>query len=177
MDPVIIALVVLILALLMSLAAAPAPTTRQAPAGIKLKDGFSTKITFARVPAIRFWEKTVKAAGIDGGDSVPQTTMHNLAWRTFAPRQLKTLTEMTTKVAYDPYVYTDILSLINVEDTITVRFPDGSTLAFYGYLKMFEPEELVEGTQPEASITIVPTNFDPANKVEASPVLTSVEGT
>lgn len=170
---------ILILTLIcMILGAAPSATARQAPGGIKLRDGFSTKITFARNPAIQFWEKQVKPAGIDGGDSVPQTTMHNNEWRTFAPRQLKTLTEQTTTVAYDPKVYTSILELINIEDTVTVSFPDGSTLAFYGYLKMFDPAELVEGTQPEATITIVPTNTDHVNDwVEAAPVLTSVEGT
>ena len=156
--------------------AAPSATVRQTPTGRKLKDGHSTKITFARVPAISFWEKSVKAPGIDGGDSVPQTTMHNVTWRTFAPRQLRTLTEVTTTVAYDPALYDSILSLVNIEDTITVRFPDGSTLAFFGYLKQFEPAELVEGTQPEATVTIVPTNMD-SSGTEQAPVLTSVEGT
>jgi hypothetical protein len=157
--------------------AAPTPTARVAPAGIKLKDGFPTKITLAADTNIEFWEKQVKPPGIDGGDAVVQTTMHNTTWRTSAPRSLRTLTDMTTTVAYDPLCYTSILAAINREDTITVTFPDGSTLCFYGYLKMFDPGELVEGTQPEATITIVPTNFDPSGKVEAAPVLTNVSGT
>lgn len=157
--------------------AAPVATVRSSPSGIKLKDGFSTKITFATDDNIEFWEKSVKPPGIDGGDSIPQTTMHNTAWRTMAPRQLKTLTESSTTVAYDPVLYTSILALINVETTITVTFPDGSTLAFYGFLQKFEPSELKEGEQPEASVTITPTNFDPTNHVEAAPVLASVAGT
>ncbi len=79
--------------------------------------------------------------------------------------------------AYDPVVYTDILALINAPGGVTVHFPDGSTLDFYGYIKKFEPAALKEGEQPEATVTIVPTNYDPANHVEASPVLTSVTGT
>lgn len=157
--------------------AAPVATVRQTPAGIKLKDGFRSLITFALDPDISFWEKTVTPPGIDGGDSIEQTTMHNVDWRTMAPRSLKTLTDSSTKVAYDPALYTQILSLINAETTVTVRFADGSTLAYYGYLKSFEPDEMSEGTQPEATINIVPTNFDPVNKVEAAPVLTSVAGT
>lgn len=157
--------------------AAPAASVRSQPAGIKLKDGYKTVITFAADVDIEFWEKTVKPPGIDGGDHIEQTTMHNTSWRTMAPRSLRTLTESTTKAAYDPVLYTSILALINLETTVTVRFPDGSTLAFYGYLQKFEPDDLAEGTQPEATITITPTNFDPVNHVEASPVLVAVAGT
>lgn len=157
--------------------AAPVPTTRVEPAGIKLKDGYQTLITFALDPNIEFWEKTVQPPGMDGGDAIEQTTMHNDRWRTMAPRSLVTLTESNTKVAYDPQVYVSILAILNVETTVTVRFPDGSTLAYFGFLRSFEPDELVEGTQPEATVNITPTNFDPVEKVEAGPVLTSVTGT
>lgn len=157
--------------------AAPSASARVDPSGIKLKDGYSSLITFARDTNAALWEKTVTPPGVDGGDAIEQTTMHNDDWRTFAPRSLKTLTEHTFTAAYDPVFYTDVLSLVNFEDTITVTFPDGSTLAFFGYLKMFEPGELVEGEQPEATVTIVPTNWDSANDVEAAPVMTSVAGT
>lgn len=157
--------------------AAPTPTTRVAPGGIKLDDGFSTVITIALDTDISFWEKTVQPAGIDGGDAIETSTMHNVTWRTMAPRSLKTLTEMSVTAAYDPDLYNQILECINVETTITVEFPDGSTLAFYGFVKSFEPADLSEGEFPEATITIVPTNFDPVNRVEAAPVLTSVAGT
>lgn len=157
--------------------AAPAPTVRQSPSGIKLKDGFPTKITFATKPAISLWEKTVTPPGIDGGDAIEQTTMHNTAWRTMAARQLKTLTESSFTAAYDPICFTDLLALINFETTITVTFPDGTTYAFFGYLRTFEPQEVSEGAQPEANCSITPTNFDPAGKVEAGPALASVAGT
>lgn len=157
--------------------AAPTPSARVAPTGIHLEDGFSTLITLATDTNIELWEKTVKPPGIDGGDSIPQTTMHNTAWRTMAPRQLKTLTETTTTCAYDPLIYTSILASVNIPTTITVTFPDGTTLAFYGYLQKFEPSDLKEGEQPEATVTITPTNYDPVNHVEAAPVLTNVAGT
>jgi hypothetical protein len=65
---------------------------------------------------------------------------------------------------------------INVNDEITVTFSDGSTLAFWGFLKSFEPSENTEGEQPEAEITIFPTNVDNSG-AEQVPVLTSVAGT
>ncbi len=156
---------------------APTPSTRGTPSGIRLDDGFSSKISFASNLTVEFWEKTIKPPGLDGGDAVQTTTMHNVTYRTMGPRQLKTLTDCTTVVAYDPNVYVTILALINVRTTITVKFPDGSTLAFYGFLQKFEPSELKEGEQPEATITIVPTNYDPVGHVEAAAVLASVAGT
>lgn len=156
--------------------AAPTPTARATPAGIKLKDGFRSLVTFALDTNIELWEKQVTPPGLDGGDSVEQTTMHNQTYRTFAPRSLRTLTEMKFTAAYDPQIYVSVLAAINREDTITVAFKDGSTVCFFGYLKNFEPGELVEGTQPEATCTIVPTNID-SSGVEQAAVLTSVAGT
>lgn len=157
--------------------AAPTPTARGTPSGIKLKDGYQSLITFAASTTISLWEKTVTPPGLDGGEPVVQTTMHNTQWRTMAPRALITMTPHTFTAAYDPAVYSSILSLLNVETTVTVTFKDGSTLAFYGFLQKFEPAAMSEGTQPEATVTICPTNFDYVNKVEAAPVLTSVSGT
>lgn len=171
------ALLILFIVLFGVLWAAPTPTTRQTPAGIALDDGFSTKITFAADPDVSFWERSVKPPGVDGGDGIDQTTMHQTAWRVMRARQLKSLTPASGKAAYDPNLYNNIIALINVETTITVRFPDGSTLAFYGYLQSVDFDELVEGQLPECSYQITPTNFDPTNHVEAAPVLTSIPGT
>jgi hypothetical protein len=115
--------------------AAPTPTARSTPVGIKLDDGHSTKVTFATDPDISLWEKAVQPPGVDGGDEIQTTTMFNEVWRTTSPRQLKTLTPSTFKAAYDPAVYDQIVALVNVRTTITDTFPDGSTLASYGFLK------------------------------------------
>lgn len=157
--------------------AAPTPTPRVLPTGKNLPDGFKSLITFARKTNISFWEKTVQPIGLDGGDPIDTTTMHNIHWRTFRPRHLKTGTPFTCKVAYDPVVFTDIQSLINQDDTVTQTLSDGSTIAFYAFLQKFEPGELQEGQFPEATITVVPTNWDAANGVEADPVVTPVSGT
>jgi len=155
----------------------PSPTARTTPGGINLQDGYSTKITLAADSDISFWEKTVTPPGIDGGDAIEQTTMHNTTWRTFRPRSLATLTECVLTALYDPDVYDEILAVLNKETTITVTFSDGSTLAFFGYLRLFELGDHVEGDPPECTITIQPTNYDATNDVEAGPVMDEVAGT
>ena len=155
----------------------PATTTRQTPNGIKMDDGFSTKLACAADPDIAFWEKTVQPPGLDGGDAIDTTTMHNVTYRTMAPRQLVTMTASEITAAYDPVLYTSILNILNVETSWTCHFPDGSKLDFFGFLQKFEPSEHSEGEQPEANITITPTNQDPTTGAEADPVMTSVAGT
>lgn len=157
--------------------AAPSTTARVTPAGIVLPDGHSTQVAFSLDPNVAFWEKNVTPPGLDGGEPIDTTTMFNATYRTFAPRALMTLTPMTMTGLYDPDVYDEIIAIINNEGSITVHFSDGSTLDFFGYLQKFDPAELVEGTAPEATITIVPTNYDPVNHVEAGPVMTEVAGT
>ena len=157
--------------------AAPSPTARGTPAGIPLRDGYQALITFVTNDVIKFWEKNVKPPGVDGGDAIPTTTMHNTTYRTFDARSLSELTDVTTTVAYDPAVYDEILALVNVRTTVTVTFADGSTICFFGFLRLFDASDLEEGTQPEASITIKPTNWDPSNNVEAGPVVDEVAGT
>jgi hypothetical protein len=134
-----------------------------------LDDGFSTLITFAADDDVAFWEKTVQPPGVDGGDGIDQTTMHNTAWRVMRARQLKTLTDVAVVAAYDPKVYDEIIALVNVEGSITCLFPNNDTLDFYGYLKEFTPQVHEEGTQPEANIVIVCTNWDPSANEEAGP--------
>lgn len=157
--------------------AAPTPHAIGTPAGIKLDNGFSTRIVFDHAPTASLWEKKVKPPGIDGGDAIETTTMRNVLYRTMAPRSLITLVPMTITAAYDPNMYNQLVAIINVRTTVTVFFPEGSTLAFYGFLQKVEPNDNSEGEQPEVTVTIVPTNFDHVNKVEAGPLLTSVAGT
>lgn len=156
---------------------APVASVRANPAGIKLNDGYRCLVTFATDTNIEFWEKTVTPPGLDGGDPVETTTMHNNTYRTMGSRALKTLTEISVTAAYDPQLYVAALALINVETTVTVTFPDGSTLAFYGFLQKFEPDALQEGEQPEVTLTVCPTNQDPITGAEEAAVLVSVAGT
>lgn len=159
--------------------AVPTLSTRGTPSGIRMEDGFSTKISFASNPTVAFWERTVKPPGMNGGDAISTTTMHNVAVHTKAPRTLVDYDNITVNVGWDPSAFGagQIRTLINFRDSITIRFPDNSTLTFFGYLQHFEPGDFKEGEMPEATITIVVTNWDPMGRVEAPPVYVNVSGT
>jgi len=153
----------------------PTPaTTFTPPVGIKLGDGYQTLMVWAdstgtQVP-VSFWIITVKPVGLDGGDPVDTTTMWNIEWHTKHPRFLANQTDATGTAAYDPQFYNNIIASFNKNGTITVRFPDGSTVAFYGYLQKFDPGELKEGEMPTAAITFIATNTDPVDGTEQAPV-------
>lgn len=137
----------------------------------RIDDGFSTTISFESNASVLFYEKTVTPPGIEGGGEIDTTTMRNTAWRTKAAKQLKSLTNASITVAYDPEVYDDILEMIQINQEITITFPDASTLVFYGWIDTFAPGALTEGEQPTAEITIIPSNQDESG-TETAPVYT-----
>lgn len=151
--------------------AAPTPGTTPAPAGTRLKDGFDCVISFAADNDVSLFQVGMTPPGVDGGDPVDTTTMHNTAWSTFQPQTLKTMTEAAITAAYDPDVLEDIIALINVKTTITVHFYGGGTWCFYGYLKSFKPNGCQRGTMPLADCAIQPTNCD-STGAEQAPVFT-----
>ena len=135
----------------------------------RLDDGFKTVIAFGTSTVSKLYEKEVQPPGVDGGGAIDTTTMRNTLYRTMAAKSLLTLTEHTFEAAYDPAAYTEMIASINVNQLITITFPDNATLAFYGYLDKFVPNAHVEGEQPTATCTIVSTNVDGAG-AETAPV-------
>ena len=151
--------------------AAPATTARATPLGIKLFDGYSSKVAHASDSDISLWEVTVQPPGLDTGDAIDITTMHNTTYRTLYPPQLITVTEMNFTCLYDPDAYDEIIAIMRINTSITVHFSDTSGLNFFGFIKSFEPDSMEGGTAPNATVTIVPTNYDSTNDVEAAPVM------
>jgi hypothetical protein len=156
--------------------AAPTPTARVAPSGIRLGNGHPTKVTLALDTNIELWEQTVTPPGVDGGDKIDVSNMWNTEYRTYNPRTLKEMTDMEVSAQYDPIIWQSLLAAVNRRDTITVTFPEGTTLAFHGWVKSFEPEEIQEGEVPMITVTICAANQDTAGAEQAA-VLTNIAGT
>ena len=134
-------------------------------------DGFQTTIAFNSsllssatvVLTDEMEEKEVTPPGIAGGGANDASTMRNTLWRTMSPKSLRTLTPCTLTVAYDPELYQEMEAMINDNQQITITFPDDSTLVFWGWIDEFTPNASVEGEQPTATITIIPSNQDGDN--------------
>lgn len=137
-----------------------------------MNDGYQTLIGFADAGSILLKEKEVTPPGISGGGANDTTTMVNTTYRTRAPKSLKTLTDSSFTASYDPAVYDTILAQVNNNQLITITFPDTSTYAFWGWLDEFTPNAQVEGEQPTAEITIIPSNQNDSD-VETAPVYTA----
>lgn len=158
--------------------AAPTPTARLAPPGLKMTDPFPTTIAIKDYANINLWETSIKPPGVDGGEGISTTTMLNEVWHTMSPRVLKKMTEASGKYAYDPAVLPNIVACINVVKEITVHFPSGKTWCFWGYLQKFLPGENAQmGSMPEADCTFIVTNEDPNTLTEEGPVYAAAVGT
>ena len=139
-----------------------------------INDGHATTIAFAEsasgVLLTTFLkEKTVTPPGVSGGGENDTSTMRNSEWRTKQPKSLKTLTNSSFDAAYDPAVLDEIMETVNVNQQITITFPDGSTWTFWGWLDEFTPNANEEGAQPTAGVIIIPSNQDAAG-AEIAPV-------
>lgn len=139
---------------------------------MRIDDGFSTTISFADFPTVKFWEKEVTPPGVDGGGPNDTTTMRNLNLRTMAPKKLKTMTEMTFTAAYDPEALQDCFTMVNVNQILEITFPDGSKWQFWGWLDKMVPDAITEGSQPTATVTVQPSNQN-ASGVETDPIFTA----
>lgn len=140
----------------------------------RLDDGHPTTIEFAAEDSavgIKFWEKEVTPPGMEGGGPNDTTTMRNSTYRTQSPKKLITMTDATLKVSYDAAISDQIVAIINVNNLITITYPDDAELAFWGWLNTWTPDALIEGEQPTATVTIHTSNQN-ADGDETPPVLT-----
>jgi hypothetical protein len=136
---------------------------------LRLDDGFATFITLENIPTVKLYEKEVTPPGLTNGGAIDTTTMRNTAWRTAAPKQLKSLTPVNATVAYATEAIGVIMPQLGVNQPITVTFPDGSTIEFWGWLDEFTPGAHTEGEQPTASVVFVPSLRNGAG-AEVAPV-------
>lgn len=132
-----------------------------------MTDGYQTTIAFTSaqigsgvVISNIMEEKEVPPPGIAGGGANDASTMRNTQFRTMVSKTLITLSPFTLVVAYDPALYDQMMAMINDNQEMTVTFPDGAELVFWGWVDDFSPNAHVEGAQPTANVIIIPSNRD-----------------
>lgn len=155
--------------------AAPVATVRALPLAVRLDCGYQSVICFRSLPGLAIFEKTVQPPGFDGGDAIKTTTMLNEFYESKAPQRLVGHDDGVVVAAYDPHVMSALENLINVPDSITWGYPDGSGEVYWAYLQKVAKSALVKDQQPEMTLTIVVTNWDPVNCVEHGPIF--IQGT
>lgn len=133
-----------------------------------INDGHPTIISLANGVVLK--EKTITPIGVDGGDAVDTTTMRNSTLRTKQPRRLKDTTDGSMTCAYDPAFLVTAMSQLNVNQLITITFPDGEVYSFWGWMKTFKPNEIKEGEQPTAECVFVSGNQN-GSGVETVPTI------
>lgn len=137
-----------------------------------IRDGYATLITLSALPAAKLYEREVTPPQLDGGGSIESASMRNTNWRVKDPKTLVGIGDLVATVMYASVSYSQISALINSPQTITLRWPDGATLQFYGYVDKFAPGGHSEGNLPTATITIVVTLRHPTTGAETSPIFT-----
>jgi len=124
------------------------------------EDGHSTTLVFQNLSDLPIFEKEVTPPGMTAGGPIDTTTMRNTTWRTMAGRALKTLTPVSATVAFAFEGLVQIGEQVAVNQIITVSFPDGSSVMFWGWIEECTPNAFTEGEQPTAQLTIQPSNHN-----------------
>ncbi len=153
--------------------AAPAVQTRAAlPNGTRITSGHVTKVAIGDFLDLAIWEREVTPPPFQMDEALDITTQFNNVVRTYNPRRLYMMEDLTVTGHYDPKIYGNIITdrLIGFCTEITLQWPDLSTLTFWGFVSRIEGSALTEEEVPEVTVTITPTNTDPTTCEEEEPV-------
>lgn len=156
--------------------AAPQLAVRAIPLAIRLDVGYQSLVVFNSIPNLAIFEKTVQPPSVNGGDPIQTSTMLNEFCETKAPQRLVGDDDGIVVAAYDPAVLSTLRQITNVPDSVTFAYPDGSAEVYWAYLKSAVKSPMQKDQQPEMTLTIVVTNWDPVNCVEACPVYVAGTG-
>lgn len=147
------------------------------PTGTMLPDGFAALLTCDAFPNVELFVKEPTPPGYNMGGPNPQSTMHNVKFRTQRPKKLITVTGAAMTVAFDPKVLDTLITgggtgMLGKNALWHSQYADGSKHNFWGWLESFKPNALQEGQQPTAVCDIEVSNLNDAG-VETGPSYTA----
>jgi hypothetical protein len=122
-----------------------------------------TMLEFSLNPGILLDFKAITPPGADGGEANEITTHSNVTVTTKAPKVLKDFTSVSGTVAFATAALPDLIAMINVNQSMKIKFNDNSSWTFWGWLKSFTPGSFdANGEQPTAEIEIILGNRNAA---------------
>lgn len=145
----------------------PPVIARVLPTGYKLPEGFKSTIAFSLKPGLNIWEVDVPVPGAEA-TVINTTTQLNTKWDTKWLSALVDSGEVSGNGGWDPSFYDDYIFLTGAQaGSVTIHAPTNTTHNFWGGLKSFVPQPLRPKQFPLINFTLVNTNYDPVNRVEA----------
>lgn len=126
-----------------------------------LKDGIGTIITFTLGPFPPLYgEVELTPPGFNMGGPIDMTGLRTTGWVPQAPKSLKAGQPANVKVMFDPALVPAVWQVAGKNQTISIRWPTGATLNWWGWIEelSFEPHQT--GQRPLASMVLQPSNLD-----------------
>lgn len=153
-------------------------TSRVAPVGYKMPEGFKTVLAWANVPGLQVWAQGVKITGQETGGMINTTTQEQTEVRTQVSKKLKTWKGGTWTGFIDPDVIPILDSQLGKNQAGTLWLPTFDFINFYGCITDWEPAgEWKESEPPLITLKYEITNTDPMTGAEAKPEYHAAAGT
>ena len=136
----------------------------------KLANGWvSASLTTA---GIDFKVTSLTLPAFNGGDAPDTTTNNNTTYRSKGNRVFIDIEDFSLTGAFLADDYSNLASLINVADTLTVTDEEGSTYVIPCRMKSYTPSEMTEDGFPTADVEFtVLTGDDGATGITVTPAV------
>lgn len=119
-----------------------------------MDDGFSTVLSFANLPDIKMYERELVLPALKGGGGKDTTNMRQLAHRSQTEDILRSVSSFTVTAAFATDAFADAKLQLGINQLISLIFPDGLQMQFYGWMEEFTPQKFVEGELALVAITV-----------------------
>lgn len=102
------------------------------------------------------------AVSVTGNEKLDISCLSNVTWKSGQNQTLKDCPDIPFTVNFSPATWSNIVAQINVNQQITINFPDSlglGSIKFYGFLQSFLPEEGAISTVWSARGNVSVTNW------------------
>lgn len=124
------------------------------------QDGYAAGLIVGTATPIVLPVVHVTPPASKGGSPVKQTTMQNQWAHTQLPAVLKEIGSSSVTVAYSSVTLAALYAAQNQNVILTLVWPTGKRLRWWGWIRDIDPQQLAIGTRPEANLTLEASNLN-----------------